>query len=238
MVYSEPELIIPALRLLKEHSSGLRMSKIIKELTIILKPIGHDLEIIENRKDTYFSQKVRNLKSHDTLTRKGFAIYDVGIFKITTKGLEYLEENEPIQVSLIEQGFKPETIEKEAENDYRGIIIEEGALQVKSIKQRERSQKLRKAKIEELKKVDGKIKCIACDFDFSEKYGEYGKDYIIIHHIETVHEMDIEGNRTKLIEALKKVVPLCSNCHDMVHHKRGKMLSIDELKEIIKSSSS
>ena len=34
-------------------------------------------------------------------------------------------------------------------------------------------------------------------------------------------------------EAIKEVAPLCSNCHRMVHRKRGILISIEDLKEII-----
>ncbi len=32
-----------------------------------MKPTGQDLEILNNRNDDKFSQKVRNIKSHDTI---------------------------------------------------------------------------------------------------------------------------------------------------------------------------
>jgi len=65
--YTERELILPALALLDQHSDGLTTSDLIRELTIILKPDGHDDEILAGRNDTYFSQKVRNLVSHRRL---------------------------------------------------------------------------------------------------------------------------------------------------------------------------
>jgi 5-methylcytosine-specific restriction protein A len=73
----------------------------------------------------------------------------------------------------------------------------------------------------------------ACDFEFSKKYGELGKGYIEIHHTEPIHTIDENGIKQKLPDALKKVVPLCSNCHRMVHRNREKLLNIEELKKIL-----
>lgn len=40
-----------------------------------MKPDGEDMDILDNRNDTKFSQKVRNLKSHDSLAD---SVYTVG----------------------------------------------------------------------------------------------------------------------------------------------------------------
>lgn len=46
---------------------GIRTSRIIDEARRIMKPSGEDLEILDNRNDDKFSQKVRNIKSHKTI---------------------------------------------------------------------------------------------------------------------------------------------------------------------------
>ena len=43
-----------------------------------MRPIGKDADILPNRKDSYFSQIVRNLKSHKTLEKAKLAIYKPG----------------------------------------------------------------------------------------------------------------------------------------------------------------
>ncbi|MEK7395496.1 MAG: HNH endonuclease, partial [Candidatus Poribacteria bacterium] len=72
-------------------------------------------------------------------------------------------------------------------------------------------------------------KCMACDFDFEKKYGERGKGFIEIHHIKPVSEL---GGNTKVDPATDLVV-VCSNCHRMIHRKKNKVLSLEELKKII-----
>ena len=116
MVYSENDLIFPTLQILsQELHKGLSTTQLIKRLTEKLNPTGRDAEIIKGRKDTYFSQKVRNLKSHNTLENKGLAVYMSGYWAITSKGRQYLEENEEIYDSLKTQGFDEREITKEVE---------------------------------------------------------------------------------------------------------------------------
>lgn len=69
-------------------------SDLIRELTVILKPDGHDDEILAGRNDTYFSQKVRNLVSHRTLIGPGLETYDAAHqhHAITPAGRRYLHE--------------------------------------------------------------------------------------------------------------------------------------------------
>lgn len=74
--YSERELVLPALALMDASPAGLTTTDLIRELTLIFKPDGRDVELSANRNDTRFSQKVRNLVSHETLMRPGWEAYD------------------------------------------------------------------------------------------------------------------------------------------------------------------
>ena len=79
-----------------------------------------------------------------------------------------------------------------------------------------------------IKKHNGKIFCEVCGFDFSEMYGELGKDYIEAHHIKPISEMS-ENEKTDIND----IVLLCSNCHSMIHRKRP-WINKDELHSLIK----
>ena len=72
-------------------------------------------------------------------------------------------------------------------------------------------------------------KCKVCGFDFGEKYGEYGKGYIEVHHIKP---LSMSGERP--VNPETDMVCLCSNCHRMIHHKKYKVLTPDELEQMIK----
>jgi 5-methylcytosine-specific restriction protein A len=76
-------------------------------------------------------------------------------------------------------------------------------------------------------------KCTICGFDFGKKYGRSGEGYIEIHHL--VPHASIKGERE--IDPQKDLVPVCSNCHRMIH-RPDEMLSIEQLKEIINDQTS
>jgi 5-methylcytosine-specific restriction protein A len=73
-------------------------------------------------------------------------------------------------------------------------------------------------------------KCKICGFDFEEKYGAIGKGVIHVHHINKVSGTIKEHK----IDPIKELIPLCPNCHTVVH-SRKEMFSIAEMKEIIKN---
>lgn len=74
-------------------------------------------------------------------------------------------------------------------------------------------------------------KCEVCGFDFFEIYGEIGKGYIQVHHIVPIHSI---GKEYK-IDYKKDLIPICANCHVMVHKKiNGQELTLEELKSIVK----
>ncbi len=88
----EPELIIPTLELLYRAPDGeMTTTEIIEALTAQFRPEGEDAEILDQRSDTKFSQKVRNLKSHKTLVKAGFATEIYRGFKITAAGRRLVE---------------------------------------------------------------------------------------------------------------------------------------------------
>ncbi len=234
MVYTESELIIPALTLLEKNRNGLTTADLIRLLTEAMHPAGIDAELLEGRNDTHFSQKVRNLVgSHRNLEGKELATFDQGISRITRKGLAYLRKHRDAHLELISQGFSSNQINQEVINDYRGIIFE-GAVDERSYLQRQRSNKLRTSAITYFKsRNNGLVFCEVCDFNFSRFYGNHGEGFIEVHHKKPIHELEINGSRQTLQDALNNVVLVCSNCHRMIHRKQGKMLSIDSLRRII-----
>lgn len=72
-------------------------------------------------------------------------------------------------------------------------------------------------------------KCYACGFDFEETYGDIAKGYIHIHHIKPLS--DIKGEYQ--VDPLKDLIPLCPNCHSVVHLTKPE-LTIDDLMQRLK----
>ena len=70
--------------------------------------------------------------------------------------------------------------------------------------------------------------CKVCGFDFNKAYGkELARDYIEIHHIKSVSQ------HTGLVNPSTDLMPLCSNCHSMIHRSRTNPLQPEELRHII-----
>lgn len=89
----------------------------------------------------------------------------------------------------------------------------------------ERSAEARKKCIEHMGCV-----CAVCGFDFEKVYGELGKGFIHIHHRIPVSSI----GKAYSINYETDLVPVCPNCHAMLHRgKNGKVLSIEELREIM-----
>lgn len=99
----EKDLVIPALRAAAASLGGtISTSDLINVLTAEFTPSGQDAQILPDRNDTFFSQKVRNLISHrdssTSMFTKGYAVYipgssaDSGAIRITAAGLAFLDQ--------------------------------------------------------------------------------------------------------------------------------------------------
>lgn len=70
-------------------------------------------------------------------------------------------------------------------------------------------------------------RCHVCDFDFSQTYGELGRDYIHVHH-----KVDISARGGEHeVDPIRDLIPLCPNCHAMVHQRKPAM-AVEELASI------
>ena len=233
--YSERDLIIPALQAMRRQP-GLITSNLINALTDELRPTGRDAQTLGGRRDTHFSQKVRNLRSHRTLENPGLAMYQDGQWFITPKGEQYLDECEEIGASLNQQGLPstPGEVSPGAPLPLQDIIVEEGAEVSRSVRIRRRSRRLREAAVEQFKDMhEGRAFCSACGFDFERVYGNLGQGFIEMHHTVPIREADRQKHSLAQALASKRIVPLCSNCHRIVHRNLGQMLSLNELKKIL-----
>lgn len=73
--------------------------------------------------------------------------------------------------------------------------------------------------------------CKVCGMNFEKTYGEIGKKFIEVHHINPIAETDGEH----VLDPKIGLIPLCSNCHSMIHRgTNGTVFTPEQLKEIIK----
>ncbi len=106
----------------------------------------------------------------------------------------------------------------------------DNAVKTVMVNKYERDQKNRTACIEHYTTNPKRpIKCSICEFDFESIYGEHGFGFIHIHHTTLLSKMKNEKN----INPKEDLIPVCCNCHAMLHRKRDILLKPEQLKAII-----
>ena len=71
--------------------------------------------------------------------------------------------------------------------------------------------------------------CQACAVSMEQTYGELGRDFIHVHHKVPVSEV----GELYEVDPINDLVPVCPNCHAMLHRKK-ETLSVEALREIIR----
>jgi len=73
--------------------------------------------------------------------------------------------------------------------------------------------------------------CRICGFDFEKKYGTIGRHFIHVHHISQLSLQD----GPVAIDPVHDLIPVCPNCHAMLHRKTPPYTP-DELRKIIEEN--
>lgn len=231
-IVTESELILPSLFIMSTKNDGyVTTSELISQLTKLFRPTGNDAEIIFGRNDTYFSQKVRNLKSHSTFSKYGYADEVYQGFRITDKGRAFVSAKNDV-LNYMFAGFNMEDILSSCGSllytQSRKVIplteyIEEGSLikVTTSVKIRTRSARLRDAAIEHFSH-NGLLYCDCCNFESKAFYGDtYGlKSCIEIHHIKPIYQYEDDDENKTIEAALRNLMPVCPNCHRIIHKNK------------------
>ena len=124
--------------------------------------------------------------------------------------------------------FVLEVLEKTSnlnESQIENVEYKEGKILKKYGSKFERNSKLREKAIE----IHG-VTCKVCGFNFEKKYGNIGKNFIEIHHIKPMYDI----RKEILVNPQTDLIPLCSNCHKMIHRSKRKPYTIAQLKSMIK----
>jgi len=74
--------------------------------------------------------------------------------------------------------------------------------------------------------------CFGCGFNFGRTYGELGDGFIEIHHI---LPLSFAGEAI-IVDPKNDLVPLCPNCHRMIHRRRDQVLRLDDLRAMIRGA--
>jgi 5-methylcytosine-specific restriction protein A len=114
---------------------------------------------------------------------------------------------------------------RDPESQSGDAAFREGAKKSVTVNARERNPEARKACI----RRHG-LRCSVCSLDFEERFGDLGKGFIHVHHLNLLSRQPDEH----VVNAFDDLVPVCPNCHAMLHRTDPPMLPGD-LRKILQS---
>jgi HNH endonuclease len=126
------------------------------------------------------------------------------------KELWWKNENDDFESAPIFFGGSEEDIE-----------VQEGGPKLAAHLRRERSLRLRAAKMREVLERRRELRCEACNFSFRRQYGDIGAEFCEVHHRKG---LAATGNT---VTRPKELAILCSNCHRMIHRTKP-MMSVEQ----------
>ena len=122
---------------------------------------------------------------------------------------------------------------QEGEEEISEEGVAEGAVRQRRVNWYERDPRNRKAAI----KKHG-VKCFGCGLKMEERYGKIAKDFIHVHHVKPLSTVP-EDSQPDIAD----LVPLCPNCHAVVHlgesrrkSRKKRHLTIKELQARIRKN--
>lgn len=70
-------------------------------------------------------------------------------------------------------------------------------------------------------------RCVVCEMDFGTVYGELGRGFIHVHHLDPVSQ----SKEARPVDPKKDLRPVCPNCHAMLH-KKFPPIDVGELRKL------
>lgn len=224
---TEGELVFPVLAFLKANGGSATIAEI-KEHILATYPLSPaDLKMSDTRNGEHvFEKQIRNLRSHDKLGKLGLAVGIPGGFRLLPGIADMLEEPEWLFDMISSHTTKAvRKIVDKIDKTRMVISLDEDATEgvsmtARGATRRTRSAKLRKAAVEHFSK-DGVIACHCCGMTFEAVYGpEFGESCIEIHHKKPIYTYEDADVSKTIAEALKNVIPVCPNCHRVIHRQK------------------
>ncbi|MDD1414741.1 HNH endonuclease [Dolichospermum sp. ST_con] len=102
-------------------------------------------------------------------------------------------------------------------------ILTEGSVRQVTVNAYERNNQGRKLCIEYYG-----TNCYVCGVNFEKIYGEIGQEFIHVHHLIPLFEINQEYE----IDPIQDLRPVCPNCHAMIHRKNPPY-TIEEIKNML-----
>jgi ribosomal protein L37AE/L43A len=112
------------------------------------------------------------------------------------------------------------------------LEVSEGKEHMVEVRQRERCGKLIKRAKEYFRGADGILRCKVCGWHRPDRILF---DIVEIHHTQPLNELPAVGRSLTIGEALDQLVPLCPNCHRVIHSRLDHPFTVDELRRMIRA---
>ncbi|WP_440603461.1 HNH endonuclease, partial [Bacillus sp. GB_SG_008] len=140
------------------------------------------------------------------------------------------EETFQMMFPEVQKQYREKIVEEDITSELaqEDIFYTEGTAKTYYGTRYERDARNRSAAIE----IHG-CSCAVCGFDFEKVYGERGKGFIEVHHVKPLSTLE----EATEINPEEDLVPVCSNCHRMIHRKKDEVLTVEELRDILKVTS-
>jgi 5-methylcytosine-specific restriction protein A len=125
---------------------------------------------------------------------------------------------------LASLGLTPQLIPDEISTPER---YSEGALRHIAVNAYERNPRARKACIDHYG-----LSCLLCGFSFGERFGYIGEGFIHVHHLRPLSDIGKDYE----VDPTTDLIPVCPNCHAMLHRKNPPFTP-DEIRKLILTNS-
>ena len=131
------------------------------------------------------------------------------------------------EIAVIQAPAFPEGPEVERQEEAANSEYEEGIRH-----QAERTFFQRNPQLAKQAKEAYTCVCKVCGFDFAKTYGELGRGFAEVHHLNPLSGRPPDEWTAAIRTNITDVAVLCANCHRMIH-RRKPALSVEELRAII-----
>jgi 5-methylcytosine-specific restriction protein A len=186
---------------------------------------GKTAHYIDIEFDVLINPEINNIFSKDLLDkvdpnnlqqwfpqRSGISIHTEIVDELESQWFDFITKNKLIKNSFLSNDVIHEVTESYTEGKSKEIIQT----------RYERNPQARKVCL-----THHGYSCQICDFNFEYYFGEVGRGFIHVHHINPIATVGYEYN----INPENDLIPVCPNCHAMIHSKTPPF-TIDEIKKM------
>jgi len=118
----------------------------------------------------------------------------------------------------------------DVQQDVEAEMFEEGTKVLEGTQKEYYGKRYERSTVNRLRAIEiHGSKCKVCGFDFEAVYGERGRGFIEVHHVRPLYL----NRKEQVVDPTNDLIPVCSNCHRMIHRRKDSVLTIEKMQEIL-----